>query len=51
MLGCSDNKIIQVSLDALDNILRVGEQVKEETSGMNQMAMYVEVGEGNADPT
>lgn len=46
LLVCGDNKIVQVSLDALDNILRVGEQMRNEMGGVNQMSMYVEIGEG-----
>lgn len=46
LLVCGDNKIVQVSLDALENILRVGEQVKAETNNENQIPLLVEIGEG-----
>jgi len=46
LLVCGDNKIIQVALDALDNILKVGEVCKDETNGTNQMPVYVELAEG-----
>ncbi|KAK9236757.1 armadillo-type protein [Lipomyces kononenkoae] len=41
LLTCMDNKIIQVSLDGLENILKVGEQDKAET-GVNTYALYIE---------
>jgi regulator of replication initiation timing len=37
-----DNKLMQVSLDALDNILKVGEEAKTMTGGENQFAIFVE---------
>lgn len=43
LLGCMDNKIIQVALDGLENILKVGEMDKNaETDNMNRYAMYIE---------
>ncbi|KAI9018045.1 importin alpha protein [Phycomyces nitens] len=43
ILRSKDNKIIQVALDGLDNILRVGEMEKANTSdGMNPYALVVE---------
>lgn len=43
LLGCLDNKIIQVALDGLDNILKVGEMDKTpETDNINHYAVYVE---------
>ncbi len=44
LLSSADNKVIQVALDALDNILRVGEM--ELINGANQMALTIEVAEG-----
>ncbi|KAK9704000.1 Importin subunit alpha-1 [Basidiobolus ranarum] len=41
LLTCMDNKIIQVALDGLENILKVGELDKE-TTGENQLALYIE---------
>jgi len=40
LLNCMDNKIIQVALDGLENILKVGEIDK--IDGINQFALYVE---------
>jgi len=40
LLTCLDNKIIQVSLDGLENILKVGEIDKVDS--VNQFALYVE---------
>lgn len=37
-----DNKIIQVALDGLENILKVGESDKEQNGGTNLYAQYVE---------
>lgn len=37
-----DNKIIQVALDGLENILKVGELDKPMTEGVNRMALYIE---------
>ncbi|KAK9382437.1 armadillo-type protein [Kockiozyma suomiensis] len=42
LLTCMDNKIIQVALDGLENILKVGEQDKEQTNGINVYAVYIE---------
>lgn len=43
LLGCMDNKIIQVALDGLENILKVGEMDKNaETDNLNRYAMYIE---------
>ncbi|KAK9455050.1 armadillo-type protein [Dipodascopsis uninucleata] len=43
LLTCMDNKIIQVALDGLENILKVGEQDKEQSgSNVNAYALYIE---------
>ncbi|KAI9501676.1 ARM repeat-containing protein [Coemansia spiralis] len=43
LLNCMDNKIIQVALDGLENILRVGEADKEVSPNqINQFALYIE---------
>jgi importin subunit alpha-1 len=42
LLKSTDNKIIQVALDGLENILKVGESDKEQTNGVNQYALFVE---------
>lgn len=43
LLGCMDNKIIQVALDGLENILKVGEMDKSpETDNLNRYAVYIE---------
>jgi hypothetical protein len=42
LLICGDNKIIQVALDGLENILKVGEVDKPLHQGVNQMALYIE---------
>ncbi|KAF9968186.1 Importin alpha subunit (Karyopherin alpha subunit) (Serine-rich RNA polymerase I suppressor protein) [Mortierella alpina] len=42
ILICMDNKIIQVALDGLENILKVGELEKEATNGVNQFGVYIE---------
>ncbi|KAF9580722.1 Importin alpha subunit (Karyopherin alpha subunit) (Serine-rich RNA polymerase I suppressor protein) [Lunasporangiospora selenospora] len=42
ILICMDNKIIQVALDGLENILKVGEIEKEATGGLNQYSIYIE---------
>ncbi|KAG0021937.1 Importin alpha subunit (Karyopherin alpha subunit) (Serine-rich RNA polymerase I suppressor protein), partial [Podila clonocystis] len=42
ILICMDNKIIQVALDGLENILKVGEMDKELTGGINQFSIYIE---------
>ncbi|KAH9817932.1 armadillo-type protein [Melampsora americana] len=42
LLKALDNKIIQVALDGLDNILKVGEADKEINNGMNIYATYIE---------
>jgi hypothetical protein len=42
LLECMDNKIIQVALDGLENILKVGDQEKVATNGINQFALFIE---------
>ncbi|KAJ2843959.1 Importin subunit alpha-1 [Coemansia brasiliensis] len=43
LLDCMDNKITQVALDGLENILKVGEADKDMgTAQMNQYALYIE---------
>jgi importin subunit alpha-1 len=47
LLACPDNKIIQVALDGLENILKVGEMDKEASENateqsVNRFAMYIE---------
>lgn len=42
LLKSTDNKIIQVALDGLENILKVGENDKEQNNGVNQYALFVE---------
>ena len=42
LLKTMDNKIIQVALDGLENILKIGEQDKEQNGGVNQYAAYIE---------
>ncbi len=42
LLILGDNKIMQVALDGLENILRVGEADKPVTNNYNQMAIYIE---------
>lgn len=42
LLKAMDNKIIQVALDGLENILKVGESDKEANGGTNLYAQYVE---------
>lgn len=42
LLTLGDNKIMQVALDGLENILKVGEADKQLTQNHNQMAVYVE---------
>lgn len=45
LLACPDNKIIQVALDGLENILKVGEMDKEATEGgepINRYALFIE---------
>lgn len=42
LLKSTDNKIIQVALDGLENILKVGEADKEANNGVNQYALFVE---------
>ncbi|GAA5913075.1 karyopherin alpha [Sporobolomyces salmoneus] len=42
LLKSTDNKIIQVALDGLENILKVGEADKESNNGVNQYALFVE---------
>ncbi|KAJ2421492.1 Importin subunit alpha-1 [Coemansia sp. RSA 2524] len=43
LLNCMDNKITQVALDGLENILKVGEADKEESgNAINQYALFIE---------
>ncbi|KAL4912277.1 armadillo-type protein [Aspergillus aurantiobrunneus] len=46
LLGCPDNKIIQVALDGLENILKVGEMDKEAAQSgdarVNRYALFIE---------
>lgn len=47
LLGCPDNKIIQVALDGLENILKVGELDKQAAgdgpeSAINRYALFIE---------
>ncbi|KDN38320.1 putative SRP1-importin alpha, partial [Tilletiaria anomala UBC 951] len=44
LLGMMDNKIIQVALDGLENILKIGEQEKSAAGpgAVNQYAMHIE---------
>ncbi len=47
LLSCPDNKIIQVALDGLENILKVGEMDKEASDvpgdqNVNKFALYIE---------
>jgi HEAT repeat protein len=46
LLGCPDNKIIQVALDGLENILKVGEMDKEAAGegpeSINRYALFIE---------
>ncbi|KAL1956426.1 hypothetical protein VTO42DRAFT_7312 [Malbranchea cinnamomea] len=46
LLSCPDNKIIQVALDGLENILKVGEMDKESgqfgDAGVNRYALFIE---------
>lgn len=45
LLACPDNKIIQVALDGLENILKVGEMDKEAGDGednINRYALFIE---------
>ena len=43
LLAIADNKVIEVSLDALENILKVGEMEKEaHGSNVNENAIYIE---------
>lgn len=47
LLGCPDNKIIQVALDGLENILKVGDMDKEAQDGssdapINRYALFIE---------
>jgi importin subunit alpha-1 len=46
LLGCPDNKIIQVALDGLENILKVGDLDKqasgEGTAGLNRYSLFIE---------
>jgi importin subunit alpha-1 len=43
LLACMDNKIIQVALDGLENILKVGEMDRSpDTENLNRYAVYIE---------
>ncbi|GAA5878652.1 hypothetical protein JCM3774_000440 [Rhodotorula dairenensis] len=42
LLNSTDNKIIQVALDGLENILKVGDADKELNGGVNKYALFVE---------
>jgi len=44
LLSCPDNKIIQVALDGLENILKVGEMDKEasDDQSINRYALFIE---------
>ena len=48
LLGCPDNKIIQVALDGLENVLKIGESDKEQQLGegqggnINRYALFIE---------
>ncbi|CCG84791.1 protein of unknown function [Taphrina deformans PYCC 5710] len=42
LLDCLDNKIIQVSLDGLENILKIGELEKAQNNNTNRFALYIE---------
>ncbi|KAK8209864.1 armadillo-type protein [Phyllosticta capitalensis] len=45
LLACPDNKIIQVALDGLENVLKVGEMDKEASADaepINRFALYIE---------
>ncbi|KAK7204830.1 armadillo-type protein [Myxozyma melibiosi] len=42
LLTCMDNKIIQVALDGLENILKVGDEDKDMNNGVNLYAVYIE---------
>lgn len=42
LLVLGDNKIIQVALDGLENILKVGDLEKQQTNNTNQMALFIE---------
>ena len=47
LLACPDNKIIQVALDGLENILKVGDMDKEQQEGsgetpVNKYALFIE---------
>lgn len=49
LLSCPDNKIIQVALDGLENILKVGEMDKEAGGGeesINRYALFIEECQG-----
>jgi importin subunit alpha-1 len=43
LLGCPDNKIIQVALDGLENILKIGDLDKQAANeGVNRYALFIE---------
>ncbi|KAI9005886.1 armadillo-type protein [Gaertneriomyces semiglobifer] len=46
LLTCGDNKIVQVALDGLENILKVGELERMDHNGTNEMAIYIEEAQG-----
>ena len=42
LLTLGDNKIIQVALDGLENLLKVGEHDKMQTNNTNEIALFIE---------
>jgi len=46
LLVCSNARIINVALEGLENILKVGEKDIEQTGGINQYATFIEEAEG-----
>lgn len=48
LLTCPDPRIVTVSLEGLENILKVGEQEKDlgKTGGINEYARYIDEAEG-----
>ncbi|KAI8818799.1 armadillo-type protein [Fimicolochytrium jonesii] len=46
LLASQDNKITQVALDGLENILKVGDMERVQTGGQNLMANYIEEAHG-----
>lgn len=48
LLTSGDSRVIQVALDGLENILKVGEMDRNVTGdGVNKMAEYIEVADGS----